>query len=236
MRNSSHNPACMRAFPASQSCQVRNVDEMSAAAADWERPAASRAPRISEGDGLGIADGGYVGDKLRMCGIVRNGEIAILRKRGRVRVAVLVGDLKPETIEIPRHSVGQRNRGGSDEKGAQIGVARKFHFDIPGSGVETVHRNSSKDFNGRTAVALHLRSNVSVAEIHFHSGKLNRPFIWAGLRELHSVFEVEFHGHLLDSFGLRCATHDQGGGFLRKIGYLKSSYAELSPLMKSSSQ
>jgi len=62
----------MRALPASQSCHVRNVDEMSAAAADWERPAASRAPRISEGDGLGIADGGYVGDKLRMCGIVRN--------------------------------------------------------------------------------------------------------------------------------------------------------------------
>lgn len=52
MRNSSHSPGCMRALPASQSCHVRNVDEMSAAAADWESPASSRACRISAGVGL----------------------------------------------------------------------------------------------------------------------------------------------------------------------------------------
>lgn len=54
------------------------------------------------------------------------------------------------------------------------------------------------------------------------------------------IFVDDGHFQLLPLFprrcGLRCATHDQGGGFLRKIGYLKSSYAELSPLMKSSSQ
>jgi hypothetical protein len=27
MRNSSHSPGCMRAFPASQSCQVRSVED-----------------------------------------------------------------------------------------------------------------------------------------------------------------------------------------------------------------
>lgn len=54
MRNSSHRPGCMRALPASQSCQVRSVDEMSAAAAVWESPASSLACRISCGDGLEV--------------------------------------------------------------------------------------------------------------------------------------------------------------------------------------
>lgn len=52
MWNSSQRPGCILALPASQSCQVRSVDEMSAAAADWESPADSRACRISDGDGL----------------------------------------------------------------------------------------------------------------------------------------------------------------------------------------
>lgn len=47
MRNSSHNPACIRALPASQSCQVRSVEDMSAAAAVWDSPTSSRACRIS---------------------------------------------------------------------------------------------------------------------------------------------------------------------------------------------
>ena len=54
MRNSSHSPGCMRAFPASQSCQVRSVEEMSEAAAVWESPASSLACRISCGDGLEV--------------------------------------------------------------------------------------------------------------------------------------------------------------------------------------
>ena len=52
MRNSSHRPGCMRALPASQSCHVRSVEEMSTAAAVWESPASSRACRISAGVGL----------------------------------------------------------------------------------------------------------------------------------------------------------------------------------------
>ncbi len=52
MRNSSHSPGCMRALPASQSCQVRSVEEMSAAAVVWESPTSSLACRISAGDGL----------------------------------------------------------------------------------------------------------------------------------------------------------------------------------------
>jgi len=66
MRNSSHSPGCMRALPASQSCQVRSVEEMSAAAADWESPASSLACRISQGDGL--AGDGMAGEVL--CGAV----------------------------------------------------------------------------------------------------------------------------------------------------------------------
>ena len=54
MRNSSQSPGCMRALPASQSCQVRSVEEMSAAAAVWESPASSLACRISCGDGLQV--------------------------------------------------------------------------------------------------------------------------------------------------------------------------------------
>lgn len=62
MRNSSHNPGCMRALPASQSCQVRSVDEMSAAAAVCESPASSLACRIS--DGVGLAGDGMAGEIL----------------------------------------------------------------------------------------------------------------------------------------------------------------------------
>lgn len=52
MRNSSHSPGCMRAFPASQSCQVRRVEWIRPAAAVCDRPAASRAARTSSGAGL----------------------------------------------------------------------------------------------------------------------------------------------------------------------------------------
>lgn len=79
MRNSSHSPGCMRAFPASQSCQVRSVEDMSAAAAVWEIPASSLACRISAGVGL-VDDkffteffgvGFYVGVKELLIGIDR---------------------------------------------------------------------------------------------------------------------------------------------------------------------
>ena len=52
MRNNSQRPGCMRALPASQSCHVRRVEEMSAAAAVWEIPTSSLACRISVGVGL----------------------------------------------------------------------------------------------------------------------------------------------------------------------------------------
>ena len=52
MRNNSQRAGCIRAFPASQSCQVRRVECMSAAAAVCESPEASRAARISSGAGL----------------------------------------------------------------------------------------------------------------------------------------------------------------------------------------
>ncbi len=52
MRNSSHNPGCMRRLPASHSCQPRRVQWMSAAAAVCDRPAASRAARTSAGSGF----------------------------------------------------------------------------------------------------------------------------------------------------------------------------------------
>lgn len=61
MWNSSHSPGCMRALPASQSCQVRSVEEISAAAADWESPADSRACRISGGVGLFTPSGRLYG-------------------------------------------------------------------------------------------------------------------------------------------------------------------------------
>ncbi len=79
MRNSSHSPGCMRALPASQSCQVRSVEEISAAAAVWESPASSLACRISAGAGL-VDDkffteffsvGFYVGVKELLIGIDR---------------------------------------------------------------------------------------------------------------------------------------------------------------------
>ncbi len=56
MRNSSQRPGCIRALPASQSCQVRSVEDMSAAAAVWESPASSLACRISDGVGLFTAN------------------------------------------------------------------------------------------------------------------------------------------------------------------------------------
>ena len=52
IRNNSQSPRCMRALPASQSCHVRSVDPMSAAAAVWDSPASSRACRISAEVGL----------------------------------------------------------------------------------------------------------------------------------------------------------------------------------------
>ena len=75
MRNSSHSPGCMRALPASQSCQVRRVDEMIAAAAVCESPADSLACRISAGDGLFTANDAVNFVKQRNCigaVIVRN--------------------------------------------------------------------------------------------------------------------------------------------------------------------
>ena len=55
MRNSSHRPGCMRALPASQSCQVRRVEWMRSAADVCESPAASRAARTSSGVGFRAA-------------------------------------------------------------------------------------------------------------------------------------------------------------------------------------
>lgn len=56
-KNNSNNPACILALPASQSCQVRSVDEISAAAAVCVNPAASRAARI-------LAGGGFSGEHM----------------------------------------------------------------------------------------------------------------------------------------------------------------------------
>jgi len=53
MQKSSKSPGCIRAFPASQSCQVRSVEYINAAAADCESPAFNRALRISSGVGFG---------------------------------------------------------------------------------------------------------------------------------------------------------------------------------------
>ena len=54
VQNSSHSPGCIRALPASQSCQVRRVENISPAAAVCDRQAALRACLISDGAGLFI--------------------------------------------------------------------------------------------------------------------------------------------------------------------------------------
>lgn len=54
MQKSSKRPGCIRAFPASQSCQVRSVEYINAAAADCESPAFNLAWRISDFSGLVI--------------------------------------------------------------------------------------------------------------------------------------------------------------------------------------
>lgn len=52
MRKSSQNAGCIRRSPASHCCQVRQVVCSRAAAADWDKPAASRAARTSAGAGF----------------------------------------------------------------------------------------------------------------------------------------------------------------------------------------
>lgn len=92
MRNSSHSPGCMRALPASQSCQVRKVEWMRAAAADCESPAASRAERISSGNGL---DEGPFGPRFGWLGIDSFGDDfgRLAKALDHVRFAFVAGHL-----------------------------------------------------------------------------------------------------------------------------------------------
>lgn len=84
MRNSSHSPGCIRALPASQSCQVRRVEWMSEPAAVCDKPAASRAALISAGAGL--AEGPF-GPRFGWLGILSGAE---KRSDGASRVGRMV--------------------------------------------------------------------------------------------------------------------------------------------------
>lgn len=120
MRNSSHSPGCMRAFPASQSCHVRRVEKIRAAAAVCDNPASSRACRISEGAGL--FTGNYVVDFMeqgyRIGAVVfRNaGEVGALDLEvGAVPVDVAQGGFSEVRFDLSnssgRHFVSDLNGG-----------------------------------------------------------------------------------------------------------------------------
>lgn len=66
--NNSHNPGCIWAFPASQSCQVRIVECASSAAAVCVRPADLRASRIVSGAGELATDTVYANHADGMSG------------------------------------------------------------------------------------------------------------------------------------------------------------------------